>query len=176
MVDAEDVIRVYRRLLGHGIRVWLVGGWGIDALLGEQARPHHDLDVIMLLDDVARTRQLLAYDGYKLKQLWEENRWVADSRGIKTPTGFVLHDAEGREFDVHAMRPDEQGHGIPAWEAEGQVFRMQDLAGEGVVSGVSVRCMTPEMQMVCHTGYALPGHQMRDLKLLHERFGVEYPR
>ena len=172
MVHAEDVIRVYRRLSGHGIRVWLVGGWGIDALLGEQTRPHHDLDVIVVLDDVVRTRELLACDGYTLKELWSENRWVADSRGIKAPTAFVLCDAEGREFDAHAMRLDEQGNGIPAWEDEGLVFRKQDLAGEGRVAGVPVRCITPEMQMLCHTGYALPESHLRDVDLLHERFGV----
>ena len=128
---AEDANHVYRRLTDHGIRVWLSGGWGIDALLGEQTRPHHDLDVIMLLDEVARTRELLACDGYTLKELWSENRWVADSHGIKTPTAFVLHDAEGREFDAHAIRLDGQGNGIPAWEAEGLVFTQQGLAGEG---------------------------------------------
>jgi lincosamide nucleotidyltransferase A/C/D/E len=113
-VHVEDVIRVYRHLSGHGIRVWLVGGWGIDALIGEQTRPHHDLDVLVVLDDVPRTRELMASDGYALKELWSENRWVADSRGIKAPTAFVLRDAEGREFDAHAMRLDEQGNGIPA--------------------------------------------------------------
>jgi hypothetical protein len=31
------------------------------------------------------------------------------------------------------------------------------------------------MQMLCHTGYELPDKQLRDLELLHERFGVECP-
>jgi lincosamide nucleotidyltransferase A/C/D/E len=175
-VQAGEVARIYRMLSHHGIQVWLVGGWGIDALLGEQTRPHHDLDVILLLDDVARTRELLACDGYTLKQLWEENRWVADSHGIKTSTAFVLHDAEGLEFDAHAMRLDDQGNGMPAWEAEGRVFRRQDLVGEGRIAGVAVRCITPEMQILCHTGYALPESHLRDVELLHERFGIEYPQ
>jgi lincosamide nucleotidyltransferase A/C/D/E len=175
MVRAEDVISIYQRLLASGIQVWLTGGWGIDALLREQTRPHKDLDVIMLVDDIVRMRELLGRDGYDLKELWSENRWVVDVRGAETATGFVLQDSAGRELDVHAMHLDDRGNGFPAWEAEGLVFERQDLAGDGMIAGFAVRCLAPEMQMVCHTGYELPDAQLRDLELLHTRLGVEYP-
>jgi lincosamide nucleotidyltransferase A/C/D/E len=175
MVDANDVISMYQHLLNHDIQIWLIGGWGIDALLGEQTRPHKDLDVIMLLDDIVRMRELLARDGYDLKELWSENRWAVDALGTETATAFVLWDSEGRELDAHAMSLDDQGHGIPAWEAEGLVFKGQDLAGEGTISGLTVRCISPEMQMLCHRGYDVPDQQLRDLERLHKKFGVEYP-
>ena len=176
MVSAEDVINIYQHLLENGIQVWLTGGWGIDALLKEQTRPHKDLDVIMLLDDMVRMRELLGRDGYGLKDLWSENRWVIDAHGIETATAFYLEDSEGRQFDAHAMCLDDQGNGIPAWEeAEGFLFKRQDLAGEGRIAGFTVRCLTPEMQVLCHTGYELPEKQLLDLELLHEKFGVEYP-
>jgi lincosamide nucleotidyltransferase A/C/D/E len=176
MVRAEDVIRIYKPLMTNGIQVWLTGGWGIDALLGEQTRPHKDLDVIMLLDDMVRMRELLSRDGYGLKDLWSENRWVIDAHGIETATAFVLQDAEGREFDAHALHLDDRGNGVPAWEeAEGFIFKKQDLAGEGTIAGFTVQCITPEMQVLCHTGYELPDKQLRDLELLHKKFGVEYP-
>ena len=131
----------------------------------------------MLVDDIVRMRDLLASDGYSLKDLWSENSWVVDAHGTETPTAFVLQDSEGREVDAHAMYLDGQGNGIPAWaDAEGLVFRKQDLAGEGMIGGVKVRCLAPDMQMACHTGYDLPHEQLRDLELLHKRFGVEYPR
>lgn len=173
MVGAEDVIKIYQCLLDNGIRVWLTGGWGIDALLGEQTRPHKDLDVIVLLDDVVRMRALLARDGYSLKELWSENLRVADAHGVETATAFVLQDVEGRELDVHAIRLDERGDGIPAWEAEGFILRSQDLAGEGTIAGVAVQCLTAEMQALCHKGYELPDKQRRDLDVLHARFGIE---
>ena len=44
MVSAEDVVEIYKRLMKNGIQVWLTGGWGIDALLGERIRLHKDLD------------------------------------------------------------------------------------------------------------------------------------
>jgi lincosamide nucleotidyltransferase A/C/D/E len=176
MVNTEDVISIYKHLSTNGIQVWLTGGWGIDALLGEQTRPHKDLDVVMLLDDVLRMCELLGRDGYSMKELWSENRWVKDAHETEIATAFVLHDSSGREFDVHAMRLDDGGNGIPAWEeAEGFIFNRQDLAGEGVIAGFAVQCITPKKQMLCHTGYELPDKQLLDLELLHEKFGVDYP-
>jgi len=175
MVSAEDVIRIYRDLKTHGIQVWLTGGWGIDALLGKQTRSYKDLDVIMLLDDVLRLCELLGRDGYSLKEIWSENRWVTDVHENKILTAFVLHDSDGREFDAHAMRLDDKGDGIPAWEAEGLIVKKNDLGGVGTITGYAIQCLSAESQMSCHSGYELPDAQMRDLMLLHEKFGVDYP-
>jgi pimeloyl-ACP methyl ester carboxylesterase len=175
-VTPEDVIRIYQRFLSHGFQVWLSGGWGIDALLGEQTRPHKDLDVIMLLEDVNPLCGLLAEDGFYFYDTWSENRYVQDTRGKETATGFILEDWEGRQLDIHAMTLDEQGNGIPDWvEAEGFIFTKEDLAGEGMVGGVKVPCLSPQMQVRAHTGYELPEKQIKDLELLHEKFGIEYP-
>jgi lincosamide nucleotidyltransferase A/C/D/E len=175
MVRAEDAISIYQSLLASNIQVWLTGGWGIDALLQEQTRPHKDIDVVMLVDDVVRMRDLLGLAGYGLKELWSENTWAVDSHGNEVPTAFVLQDSEGREVDAHAMRLDDRGNRVPAWAEEGLVFRWEDLAGEGMIAGFAVRCVCPQMQVLLHTGYNLPGEQLRDVELLCERFGVEYP-
>jgi lincosamide nucleotidyltransferase A/C/D/E len=173
MVHAKDVIDICESLLNDGIQVWLSGGWGIDALLGEQTRPHKDLDVLLLLDDVVRARERLSRDGFQLKMLWSENRWDVDAAGVETATAFVLQDTAGREFDAHAMRMDAHGNGIPAWEeAEGFIFSPQDLAGEGTIAGYAVQCLSPEAQMLIHRGYELPDEHLRDVRLLQERFGV----
>ena len=160
-------------LSGHGIATWLIGGWGVDALLGEQTRPHKDLDVLVLVDDVARMCEFFGSDGYHLQYLWSENRHSIDGKGVEIETAFVLGDAEGREIDVHALRLDDEGNGIPAWEAAEFVFRSRDLAGEGTIEGVAVRCVTAEVQMVCHAGYDLPDAHRRDVEMLRARFGVE---
>ena len=176
MVTAEDVIEIYKKLSTNGIQVWLTGGWGIDALLGRQTRPHKDLDVIMLLDDMVRMTELLSMNGYELDVLWSENRMARDMNGNETATAFVLKDAEEREFDAHALTMDDQGNGMPAWdEAEDFIFKRADLEGLGTVAGFTVRCITPESQIVCHSGYELPEKQLKDLDLLHEKFGVGYP-
>ena len=174
MVRAKDAIDIYQRLLANNIQAWLTGGWGIDALLGEQTRLHKDLDILVLVDDVVPMQDLLGGEGYGLKDLWSENAWVVDSEGREIPTAFVLHDAEGREVDVHAMTLDEQGNGIPAWVSEGLALSREDLGGEGTVAGIPVRCLSAEMQIRAHTGYDLPAEQEQDLELLRGRLGVLY--
>jgi lincosamide nucleotidyltransferase A/C/D/E len=176
MVSAEDVISIYKRLSTNGIQVWLTGGWGIDALLGEQTRSHMDIDVIILLDDVPRVCELLGRDGYKIKEFWSENRWVIDAHGNRIETAFVLQDSEGREFDAHAIYLDEHGNGVPVWDEVGDfIFKQGDLAGLGTIARFAIQCITPASQMLCHAGYQLPEKQLRDLELLHEKFGVAYP-
>ena len=147
MVGAEDVISICKQLSAAGIMVWLTGGWGIDALLGKQTRPHKDLDVIMLLEDVPSLFDLLGSLGYTLKLIWEENLWVTDAHKNKIATAFVLHDSVGREFDAHAMNLDEYGNGIPAWNVGGFVFKEADLLGVGSIAGYDVHCISTESQM-----------------------------
>ena len=53
-MDAEAVVGVLRALDEASIQVWLDGGWGVDALLGEQTREHGDLDVILNVEDLPR--------------------------------------------------------------------------------------------------------------------------
>ena len=174
MVSAEDVLYIYRRLSDNGIQTWLTGGWGIDALLGEQTRPHKDMDALLSLDDMVRMGELFSEDGYNRKKIWSENAWVLDRWGNKTATAFVLQDKAERQFDVHAMRLDENGNGVPAWTTLGDlVFMEKDLAGNGIIAGFPIKCITPKMQVTCHRGYELPDQHILDLQRLHERFGVE---
>jgi hypothetical protein len=38
--------------------------------------------------------------------------------------------------------------------------------------GLKVRCLTPEAQVLCHTGYELDEDDFGDLQALRERFGA----
>jgi lincosamide nucleotidyltransferase A/C/D/E len=113
-MTAEDLIFLYRLFTINTIRTWIIGGWGIDALFGEQTRTHKDLDILVLVDDVARFQNLLEQEGFHFAYLWEENRFVQDSQGNETATAFVWQADSGREIDVHAMGLNDQGDGIPA--------------------------------------------------------------
>ena len=176
MITAEEVIYLYQLLESHGIQVWLTGGWGIDALLGEKTRPHKDLDIFLLVEDLIPMNTLLAAEGYELKELWSENLQTIDSKGNVVETGYVLHDSQGHELDIHAFRFDLQGNAIPAWQVEeGFILTPHDLSGVGTITGLHVRCQSAENQMYCHTGYIIPAHQWGDLDALHDRLGVEFP-
>lgn len=150
----------------------MVGGWGVDALLGEKTRPHKDLDLLALVDDGTRLNLLLETLGYRLAELWSENRPDIDARGNPIHTAWAVQDAAGRQIDLHLIRLDAQGNGLPAWQAEGFFFNSADLAGKGVIAGQAVRCISPALQAALHTGYDLPEAHRRDLELLQERFGV----
>lgn len=61
----------------------IAGGWGIDALLGEQSRDHRDLDV--LVDDAAVTRvvEALKSEGFTVTTDWLPVRIeLSDNAGL----------------------------------------------------------------------------------------------
>jgi lincosamide nucleotidyltransferase A/C/D/E len=47
------VAEILGRLDGAGIWYCVEGGWGVDALLGEQTREHDDLDLAVRLEELA---------------------------------------------------------------------------------------------------------------------------
>ena len=59
-LTSDDVVRLYQGLQAQGIRVWLDGGWCVDALLGRQTREHTDLDLAVERRDVSALRGYLA--------------------------------------------------------------------------------------------------------------------
>ncbi len=124
----DEVIYLYQTLETNSIPTWIIGGWGIDALLGEQTRRHKDLDILVMVDDVTRLVPLIGSTGYWFAYLWEENQFTHNSQGIETATAFVWRDDAEREIDVHAMRIDELGNGIPAWRVNEEFqFPKKDL-------------------------------------------------
>jgi lincosamide nucleotidyltransferase A/C/D/E len=183
-VKAEEVVELYSLLLEHGVQLWIDGGWGIDALLGRQTRPHKDLDAIAAFDDLPAMTAVLSEGGFVLKEIWGESRPVrhegrvllvgTGEPGGDVATAFVLKDARGRELDVHVMRLDELGHGIPVWDSIWS-FPPDALEGHGVIAGSPVRCLSAATHMRTHTGYELQDKDRQDLRFLHERFGIDYP-
>jgi lincosamide nucleotidyltransferase A/C/D/E len=64
MLEASDVLAVLDQLDRAGVVVWLDGGWGVDALLGGQSRPHQDLDLVIDRDDCEAAQTALAGTGF----------------------------------------------------------------------------------------------------------------
>ena len=50
----EDAVTTMLDALA-GFDLWIGGGWGVDALVGHQTRPHDDLGVV--LPDVAKPKR-----------------------------------------------------------------------------------------------------------------------
>jgi lincosamide nucleotidyltransferase A/C/D/E len=183
-VTAEDVVELYSGLLARGVQLWVDGGWGIDALLGRQTRPHKDFDAMVAFENLPALTRFLSGRGFALKVIWPENRWALcpeppaligrERPAVEAATAFVLNDDSGRELDFHVVRFNEHGLGMPAWNSD-VIFPPDAFAGEGIVGGTRVRCLSAEVQMSTHTGYALQESDLHDLRLLHDWFGIDYP-
>jgi lincosamide nucleotidyltransferase A/C/D/E len=96
---AGHLIQLLREIEEAGIEVWLDGGWGVDALLGEQRREHDDVDLIASLAAMPRLVQILEGRGYEL----------VDG---ELPMSVVLLDSGGRQVDIHPVVFNERGDGI----------------------------------------------------------------
>src|SRR3954454_23494831 len=102
-LSAQAAADLYELLRERGIRCWVMGGWGVDALVGGQTRDHHDLDVLLLGEDLPALGAVFRDDGFEIRQVWEaENRWL-DMDGSTWPTAFVAGTEAGVELDVHVI-------------------------------------------------------------------------
>ena len=101
MLDASDVLVVLDQLDRAGVVVWLDGGWGVDALVGRQSRPHHDLDLVIARDDCPAAQAALAGLGFQ-PELTAVPGW---------PARLVLVDARGRRGYLPPGGLGQQGHG-----------------------------------------------------------------
>ncbi len=164
MMNADAVLEVLATLEAASVRVWLDGGWGVDALLGEQTRDHADLDLILDLADVARLKDALDPIGYRVKP------------GVEV-VNFVLTGVCGREVDVHPIEFDERGRGtFDLGDGRLWPFPPAAFAGKGHVRECQVLCLSPDAQVQCHgQGYAPTENDLQDMQLLQERFGVVLP-
>ena len=163
-MDAESVLAVLDALDAASVRVWLDGGWGVDALLGEQTRPHSDLDLIASAADGAGVRAALDTLGFR-------------PRPGASDAGFVLADERGREVDVHLVQFDQRGYGsfeLP--DGRRWPFPPAAFAGRGRVAGREVPCLSADAQVQCHAqGYEPGENDLRDMERLQQRFGVVLP-
>jgi lincosamide nucleotidyltransferase A/C/D/E len=158
-MDAASAIELVQFLEGHGLEIYVDGGWAVDALLGEQTRTHDDLDIAMPHEQVPRLRELLAARGYREElrpDTWECN--------------FVLMDEHGHRLDVHSYALDAAGN-----NTFGVGYISAHLTGRGVIEGHAVRCIAPDWLVKFHTGYTADANDYQDVKLLCDRFGIALP-
>jgi len=158
-MTASDMIDIARLLDQNRINVCIDGGWGVDALLGEQTRTHRDLDIAVQHSDVPRLRALLEARGFK-----------DAPRDDTRDCNFVLGDDLGHQIDVHSYTFDSAGNHVYGVE-----YPAESLTGTGSVNGYPVRCISPEWMVKFHTGYELDENDYHDVRALCQRFGIEMP-
>lgn len=158
-MTSADVIAFVKMLNEHGIPVCIDGGWGVDALLGEQTRLHNDLDIAVEHKDVPKIRALLEAHGY------------GDvPRDDTRDCNFVLGDDAGHLIDFHSYTFDSVGN-----LTFGVAYPYDSLQGQGSIGGFPVNCITPAWMIKFHTGYPVDDNDYHDVKLLCRKFGFALP-
>lgn len=168
MLTAEQAVELCEALEGVRVRYWLIGGWGVDALLGRETRSHKDLDILALIDDLRQLRQMFEDKGFALSHVWEESRWT-ETAGERWPTAFVAVDAIGRQIDVHLIQIPSDGlilqHYDNPWSLPGR------FATTGTIGAKAVPCVSRTAQLKMHIGYVVPEEQQLDLERLRGNQG-----
>jgi lincosamide nucleotidyltransferase A/C/D/E len=160
-MNAADVIEIYTELERLGVRIWIDGGWGVDALLGRQTRPHADLDIAVEENSVQALRTLLERLGFQEALRDDSTAW-----------NFVLADADERKIDVHAIVFDTYGNGVLGPAELGQLYPAGALRGAGEINGAAVRCVAPEFMVRFKTSYEPREVDRLDVAALRDRFGI----
>jgi lincosamide nucleotidyltransferase A/C/D/E len=160
MTSADDVGAIVGALEAAGIRSWIGGGWGVDALVGEQTRDHQDLDLALAAEDESRVVGVLEGQGFRM---------TLDER----PGRVELSDRRGRRVDVHLLVFGDDGTAVQR-QPDGSLYHYEasGFGGSGRVAGRKVACLTAEQNAAFRRGYEHGDVDVHDLRLLYERFGV----
>lgn len=161
---AIDVINLYNGLEDLGIKVWLDGGWGVDALLEKETRDHSDVDVVVQQKDVVGLRKYLESNGYEDVERDDTRVW-----------NFVLGNAHGKLIDIHVIVLDERGNGVYGPAENNVMYPADSLTGMGKINGQSVRCLSANYQVESHGGYQLKEKDYKDVKSLCNKFAIPLP-
>jgi lincosamide nucleotidyltransferase A/C/D/E len=159
-MNLSEMLAVLDAVRSVGCRgVWIEGGWGIDALVGHQTRPHRDVDIDF---DGALEDEVLAalYDfGYVIETDWRPNRveLVAPGRGW---------------VDLHPLVIDDDGNARQAALGGGWHEFPRPYFTWGHFGEVPVPCLSGEAQRVFHSGYELRHVDRHDLALLDQLGGT----
>jgi lincosamide nucleotidyltransferase A/C/D/E len=152
-VRVEDVHEVLDAL--RGLRVWLDGGWGVDALLGEQTREHSDVDVAIDVRDLPAAEERLERLGF--------TEMAADPG---RPARVVLRDVRGRQVDLHPLTFDGNGDGWQELPDGSRGAYPGAELGEGAIGGREAPCISAELQLRHHSGYEATDEDRADVARL----------
>lgn len=158
-VPSSYVLALYNRLKERGIAVWIDGGWGVDALLGEQTRAHADLDIAVHRDHNARLRRLLESEGY-----------TEEMRDDSSEFMYVMKSPDGECVDIHAFAYDENGGNL-----YGVAYPFGSLTGTGAIDGQAVNCTAPAFMLQFKTWYTPREKDLHDIRALCAKFGFAVP-
>jgi lincosamide nucleotidyltransferase A/C/D/E len=161
MMTAADVHALLSLVRAAGVEVWIAGGWGIDALVGEQTREHRDLDLLHRVEQEPLLLATLTGTGFTETVDWRPIRFV------------LAHLDYGLELDLHPLTFAEDGSAVQASPDPEQPFRYPaSCFVTGTIGGVTVPCVSAEQQVYFHQGYEPTDRDRQDMAQLRRVFGI----
>jgi lincosamide nucleotidyltransferase A/C/D/E len=136
------------------VRGWLAGGWGVDALLGRQTRPHCDIDLVIGDDDESyeQVTRILAGEGFRFTGTHHDPR-------IAIPWCHMWRHDAGQKVEVVPVPLDK-----PPFAADGGGIGHAFAVGS--IDGHPVPCLSAKLQLFLHTGYPQRKIDEHDVALL----------
>jgi lincosamide nucleotidyltransferase A/C/D/E len=133
--------------------VWVVGGWGVDALVGRHTRPHADLDVIVTADALPGVVARLHADGFATTEDW-------------LPVRIEVAHRDGRRVDLHPVTFAADGSGTQPG-LDGAVFVYPvGCSTTGRIAGREVHCLTAAQQLTFRSSFEWRPVDRHDVALL----------
>ena len=160
MVSVTDVKQILRLAMEAEIKVFLDGGWGVDALIGYETRIHNDIDIFVEKKDY-----------HKFIQIIKDNGFYEIKMEYTTTSHTVWEDENKRIIDLHCFEYTDDDKIL----YEGNCFPLETFTGRGKVEDIEVSCIEPYSQVMFHLGYEFDENDMHDVKLLCETFHIEIP-
>jgi lincosamide nucleotidyltransferase A/C/D/E len=164
-VLADDALELYDRLARVGVSAWICGGWGIDAIVGEQTRPHDDLDLVISREAVKRAVAQLADYSVVAEQ--------HDQTGAVTRV--VLRDRHARGLDLYPVVFDGHGNGWHDVALRHVAYPADDLGAGGRLGSMPVRCVSARLQLELKTREEPDELDHHDVLLLVDSLGAPPP-
>lgn len=164
-MSSDQALAVIEALVAKRVEATVGGGWGVDALLGEETRQHADLD--LWLPAAQFDRAIAAFAEISIDRIYP---W-----GDDRPWNFVLHDGSNQRIDLHVYERLTSGDLHYGGVEGGHVIPSEALASSGTINDRPVRCEAPEWALRWHTGYPPRAEDRHDVARLCERFALPLP-
>jgi lincosamide nucleotidyltransferase A/C/D/E len=158
MMKEETVVDLLKKSDFIDVDIWVTGGWGVDALLGQQSRLHNDIDLFVQKKDRVVFTEMIRSNGYH-----EAN--------IEETDTIVWRGTNDSIIDLHLFEFTEEG----ALCFQNKIYPADIFNGTGTIGGIRVRCMPAEAQVLYHQGYRQNEKDRHDVLLLCKTFGISIP-
>jgi lincosamide nucleotidyltransferase A/C/D/E len=159
MMQSGHVLAVIDALDAAGVRAWVDGGWGVDALVGRQTRDHDDVDLAVDRQDGGFDRAVAALEALGFEPTIDD-----------LPIRLVVDAGGGRSVDLHPLRFGPDGNAYQSGDTREYLYPADGFT-TGRIGGRAVPCLGAAIQHEFHAHYDPRPVDHHDLALLAELLG-----